>query len=155
MLGVHMDIGEALVNAYPKMLRFSKSWVRDTAQAEDFAMQACEKILSRPDANELQNVEAYAITVIKNLIKDYAKKEKPIYGDPPDLPDETQIGAVLDIRDALSRLSEGCQKILELFGLGNSYEEIGNTLGVPLGTVQSRMSRCRTQFKAEWDQDDE
>ena len=64
-----MDIGEALVNAYPKMLRFSKSWVRDTAQAEDFAMQACEKILSRPDVNELQNVEAYAITVIKNLIK--------------------------------------------------------------------------------------
>ena len=150
-----MDIGEALVNAYPKMLRFSKSWVRDAAQAEDFAMQACEKILSRPDANELRNVEAYAITVIKNLSRDYAKKEKPIYGDAPDLPDEARIDGVLDIREALSRLSEECQKILELFGLGNSYEEIGNTLGVPLGTVQSRMSRCRTKFKDEWDQDDE
>lgn len=146
-----MDLGEALVSAYPKLLRFAQSWVRNTADAEDFVMQAVERILENAKSNEISNVEAYAITVVKNLIRDSARKQKPIYGDPPDVADLTDPGGLLAMRDILSGMREDCQKVIEFFGLGYSYTEIAEMLGIAEGTVASRKARCTKEFKREWE----
>ncbi|MBI3849197.1 MAG: sigma-70 family RNA polymerase sigma factor [Verrucomicrobia bacterium] len=47
------------------------------------------------------------------------------------------------LRQALDRLGDPCQEIIELRYFGDlSYEEIGKTLGLNLKTVSSRLSKC-------------
>jgi RNA polymerase sigma-70 factor (ECF subfamily) len=53
------------------------------------------------------------------------------------------------INAAFAELSEDHRAVLELRVLKDlSYEEIANTLGVPAGTVMSRLSRARTELRA-------
>ena len=78
--------------------------------------------------------------------------------DPPDaapLPEE----AVLhherqeDLRRALSRLPEDQRVPLVLYAVeGRPYEEIGELLGLPAGTVKSRISRAREKLSELFDE---
>ena len=47
------------------------------------------------------------------------------------------------MREALAELSEECQEVLDrFFCRDESYRTIGNELGIPSGTIASRISRC-------------
>lgn len=46
------------------------------------------------------------------------------------------------VRQMLATLSEPCQEILARFAEDESYRTIGEALGLPPGTVASRISRC-------------
>lgn len=49
----------------------------------------------------------------------------------------------------LHRLKEQCRQVLELRDLeGESYAAIGKKLRLPIGTVMSRLSRCKEALKA-------
>ena len=48
----------------------------------------------------------------------------------------------------MGTLSEDTQQILELvFDARMSYEDTANALGIPIGTVRSRIARARAMFK--------
>ena len=47
------------------------------------------------------------------------------------------------VREALGGLSEECQQVLDrFFCQDESYRTIGDALGIPSGTIASRISRC-------------
>jgi RNA polymerase sigma factor (sigma-70 family) len=47
------------------------------------------------------------------------------------------------VREALADLSEECREVLDrFFCRDESYRTIGNALGIPSGTIASRISRC-------------
>lgn len=50
------------------------------------------------------------------------------------------------IRDALGNLPSDMKEPLILFAGGTGYEEIAVVLGIPVGTVKSRISRARTKM---------
>lgn len=53
------------------------------------------------------------------------------------------------VREALATLPEHCQKILDRFyALDESYAAIAAALGLPPGTIASRLSRCLTALRA-------
>ncbi|MEA2741619.1 MAG: hypothetical protein QOH05_4926 [Acetobacteraceae bacterium] len=53
-----------------------------------------------------------------------------------------------DIRTQFGRLSEDHQSVLLLVGVeGLAYATVARVLGVPVGTVMSRLSRAREQFR--------
>jgi len=53
------------------------------------------------------------------------------------------------VRDALATLPESCREILDrFFARDESYHAIAATLGIPQGTIASRISRCLTRLKA-------
>jgi DNA-directed RNA polymerase specialized sigma24 family protein len=56
----------------------------------------------------------------------------------------------LVVREALGRLSGDCRDILDrFFARDESYRTIGDALGIPGGTIASRISRCLQHLRAE------
>jgi RNA polymerase sigma factor (sigma-70 family) len=52
------------------------------------------------------------------------------------------------VREALGKLSETCQEILDrFFARDESYQTIGETLEIPSGTIASRISRCLAKLR--------
>ena len=49
----------------------------------------------------------------------------------------------MDVRDALASLDETCRELLDrFFARDEPYRVIADGLGLPMGTVASRISRC-------------
>jgi RNA polymerase sigma-70 factor (ECF subfamily) len=69
----------------------------------------------------------------------------------PDLPAEDVLGALedaFDVHGAMAELPENCQQILDrFFARDESYRTIGDTLGLPAGTIASRISRCLDKLR--------
>jgi RNA polymerase sigma-70 factor (ECF subfamily) len=90
-----------------------------------------------------------------NYLRRPARRELPV--DPKDLPGMGQSPAVdieanLDLASALARLSDDHQAVLELVLYhGLSVEEAGQVLGVPAGTVKSRLFRARAALRDDLD----
>jgi RNA polymerase sigma factor (sigma-70 family) len=58
------------------------------------------------------------------------------------------IEQAIDVRAALAGMSEICRDILDrFFALDQSYATIGDELGVPPGTIASRISRCLSRLR--------
>jgi RNA polymerase sigma factor (sigma-70 family) len=61
-----------------------------------------------------------------------------------------QIEQALAVRDALGRLSEDCQAVLDrFFARDESYRVIGEALAIAPGTIASRISRCLGRLRGE------
>ena len=59
----------------------------------------------------------------------------------------------LELTDVLSRLPARDHAVLVLRDLqGLSEHDVADALGVPLGTVKSRLHRARKRFREEWNQ---
>ncbi len=73
--------------------------------------------------------------------------------DPADI-DETlaNLDDALAVRQALGGLSEDCQEILDrFFARDESYRTIGDALGLPGGTIASRISRCLGKLREQFE----
>lgn len=54
------------------------------------------------------------------------------------------------IQAAIERIADGPRIVLELYEFeGATYEEIASLIGVPIGTVRSRLSRARRLLRSE------
>jgi len=148
-----MSIRGELEVIYPKLLRYAVSRTRDSDIGEDLVLEACTRILEREEKLEGQvNLIAYGITVIRNLINDQAKhKFSYLYNPEEEQIDQNDPNKLIDIGQALNKVGEDCQQILELFAMGYSYKQISEVFEVKVGTVMSRMSRCREKFSNIYD----
>jgi RNA polymerase sigma-70 factor (ECF subfamily) len=58
----------------------------------------------------------------------------------------------LSVREALAGLSEDCREVLDrFFARDESYHTIGHELGIPPGTIASRISRCLKKLRNEFE----
>jgi len=76
----------------------------------------------------------------------------PATGEPVDEIDDTlaDLDEALTIRAALEMVGQPCNEILDrFFCRDESYRTIGEELGLPAGTIASRISRCLTKLRAE------
>ncbi len=59
-----------------------------------------------------------------------------------------QLDEALSVHEALATLSDPCREILDrFFARDESYRTIGEALGLPEGTVASRISRCLAKLR--------
>ena len=70
----------------------------------------------------------------------------------PELAQRASQGDALMVRDldrSISRLPDEQRSVLLLVTLEDmSYDEVARTLGIPIGTVMSRLSRAREKLRA-------
>ena len=61
-----------------------------------------------------------------------------------------QIELALGVRAAMQTLPEHCQEILDrFFARGQSYQQIADDLGLAMGTIASRISRCLAKLRVQ------
>ena len=162
--GWAMDLGKKLVELYPKMLRYALSLARNKDLAEDLVMDVIARLLGRADQFEDGiNIEGYAIRAVKNRFIDDRRyrvrmvtesslgtDEENFFDGIADNRAEMETTSGLERRDlarALCATGNDCLEILTLFGVGSSYKEISERLEMAIGTVMSRMARCRSKLK--------
>jgi RNA polymerase sigma factor (sigma-70 family) len=71
--------------------------------------------------------------------------------DLPEQPAEDALAVLeeaFDVHEAMAELPQNCQQILDrFFARDESYRTIGDTLGLPAGTIASRISRCLDKLR--------
>ena len=69
----------------------------------------------------------------------------------PEVPAEDVLSALeeaFDVHEAMADLPENCRQILDrFFARDESYRTIGDQLGLPAGTIASRISRCLDKLR--------
>lgn len=106
-------------------------------------------------------VRGWLAQVTRNVALDAIRRRRPEAADGEqldDVPDlEDALGAVdraLAVRAALAALPAAQQEILERFFVRDqSYREIADELGLPPGTIASRISRALAALRQEWERE--
>jgi RNA polymerase sigma-70 factor (ECF subfamily) len=150
------DRAALLEKQIPGLRRYAYGLVRDRDAADDLVQDCLERALSRWYLRRADgDVRAWLFTILRNqYINAYRSRQRR--GASAQLDEATPAAAAdpeaaLAARDALAaldRLSEDQKSLLLLIGVEDlSYEEAAAVLGVPIGTVMSRLSRARQRFR--------
>jgi RNA polymerase sigma factor (sigma-70 family) len=142
----------------PALRRYAYALTRDHDAADDLVQDCLERALSRWLFRRAGgDVSAWLFTILRNLHIDgcRARRRRGVHAPIEDalgLSTPADEEGALDARDALAaldRLPEDQKSILLLIAVEDlSYEEVSRMLGVPLGTVMSRLSRARQRLRS-------
>ncbi|MFT5173111.1 MAG: RNA polymerase sigma-70 factor (ECF subfamily) [Gammaproteobacteria bacterium] len=142
----------------PRLRRYAYSLTGDTNRGDDLVQECLERAWSRRRLYDpARPIRPWLFTIMHNLHVNQIRRnatEPMIVSSDEHLTMQaraaTEPGAI-DIRDlqrALDLLAPLHREVLVLVGLEQlSYRETAQTLGVPVGTVMSRLSRAREQLR--------
>lgn len=146
----------------PRLIALSAGICRDRQRAEDVVQEAFVRLWkSPPDAGEVV-WSSWLRRVVTNLSINALQRTKrpgaiPEFSDDPALyahersdADSEQRENLARVSAAMDRLDESKRAILMLRAQEQlSYEQIAEHLGVPVGTVMSRLNRARAALLEE------
>jgi RNA polymerase sigma-70 factor (ECF subfamily) len=124
--------------------------------AEDVFQEVFARVFERLDSlREDEAVRPWIAQLTRRLCIDRlragAREADTDLAELPEVPAEDALEAVeeaFDVHDALAELPGTCQQILDrFFARDESYRTIGDTLGLPAGTIASRISRCLDKLR--------
>ena len=141
------------------MRRYARSLLRDRDSADDLVQDALERALSRLDNWQTgESPRRWLFTIMHHLFIDQMRKigrrgetaMLPLDAEEALSAPADQFGAMVsrEIVDALQAISPDRRAALLLVAVeGFSYAEAATMLGVPAGTLMSRISRARAQLR--------
>ena len=145
---------EALVELIPRLRRYARALTGERFRADDLVQDTLERAISkwalwRPGTD----LRAWTFTIMHNVFVNQVKRSVLAAEslDPDAGMDVEDSGARADtlaqlnaLNSALQRLPDEHREVLLLVTLeGFSYDEAAHTLGLPIGTVMSRLARAR------------
>lgn len=152
------DFGRLLEQEIPRLKRYARALTRDSARADDLMQSALERALTKQHLWESgTNLRAWLFTILHNQhVNDVRRSAREGQGVAVEEvePTLTTVGRQYDtlmLRDLerfLGQLPEEQRQVILLVGLeGMEYEAAAGILGVPIGTVRSRISRGRAMLR--------
>jgi RNA polymerase sigma factor (sigma-70 family) len=136
---------------------------RDPDDAEDVVQDACMRALRYVGTLRTGGAKAWFLTIVRNVFYDWVARNRPVEIAPDRadaIDDAIDVDAVSPEQEAVRKsdarvLSDALQALplqfreaivlRELEEL--SYRDIAHVLGVPMGTVMSRLARGRTMLR--------
>ncbi len=123
--------------------------------AEDVFQDVFARVYERLDSLREDNaVRPWIAQLTRRLCIDRLRsgaREQPGDEELADMPAEDVLAEVeqaFDVHEALGELPENCREILDrFFARDESYRTIGDSLGLPAGTIASRISRCLAKLR--------
>lgn len=153
------DVGKQLLAMLPVLRRFALSLTRSADKADDLVQSACERALSSADRYEPgTRFDAWMFRIMRNLWIDRLRREK-VAGPMDDIDDQSDIVGVSgeqviearstmsNVSDAIAALPDEQREVLMLTCVEDiPYREVADMLGIPIGTVMSRLARARRRL---------
>ena len=138
--------------------RYARVLTRNDADADDLVQEALARALALAHAYDSSRpLLPWLVTVLRNAFLtglNRAKAEKrrletyAMFADPVLPPSQEHSADLSKVMQALSALPTDQAEVLHLVGvLGFSYSDASGVLGVPTGTVMSRLSRARAALR--------
>ena len=152
-----MDKREALIAELPRLRRYARALLGDPQRADDLVQDSVERALSRLALFRAgTNMRSWLFTIMHNLHVNALRRG----GRAPDVeplgtgaleaavaPGQGASLAVRDVGRALELLPAEQRQVLLLIGLEDmSYRDAAQVLGVPIGTVMSRLYSARKRL---------
>ncbi len=147
-----------LVEQIPRLRRYARALTGDWVPADDLVQETLARAMSRRHLWVRQKrIRPWLFTIMHNLyVNDIDKRARTpaivaVEDDDARIAVNGRPEADLLLRDldrALGELPEEQRAVVLLVGLEQlSYKEAGRVLGVPTGTVMSRLSRGRERLR--------
>ncbi len=151
-------VGEDLVQHVTALRRYALLLIGDPAEADDLVQEALTRVLVHTRAwKPVRDLRAYLFTTLHNVFVDGHRRRRMLRDDipvdslagrlatPPSQMDRLELR---DLAKALGKLPTEQRQVVLLIGLeGMSYRDAAQVLGVPIGTVMSRLSRGREALR--------
>jgi RNA polymerase sigma-70 factor, ECF subfamily len=146
-----------LIQQVPRLRRYARALTGDRNSADDLVQDTLERALSRFHLwREGSDLRAWLFTIMHNIYVNQIRsrirrQHEALETDPAAEAVRAPEPDWLELRDleaALARLPEEQRAVVLLVGLEQfTYEETARVLGVPTGTVMSRLSRARERLR--------
>lgn len=146
----------AILTELPRLRRYARAMLGNGAAADDLVQDTLERAWTRIAQWRVgSDLRAWLFGIMHNLRVDQLRRPGlntlPMEDEENEVPtratqtDQLELG---DLELALARLPEEQRAVLLLVALEEmSYEQVAGTLGIPLGTVMSRLSRGRERLR--------
>ncbi len=149
------------------MLRVAQSLTRNRADAEDLVQDTLLRAYKAIDRFDGRFPRAWLLTILRNTHINRNRRRRPeLLRDPdtqlerlaqsPESDEATRPDRFVDLEfdadleAALASLSEPFAEVIELVDVdGLAYAEAAEVLGVPIGTVMSRLHRARKKVRGQ------
>jgi RNA polymerase sigma-70 factor (ECF subfamily) len=144
-----------MINLLPRLRRFALSLTKSRPDADDLVQDACTNALQKwQQYDPSQPLDRWMFRVVRNLWISEIRKRKVRHGtgqipaeDAAELRIESNADDALTAQQVLGKVSDLDQQLSEPLMLvcaeGYSYKEASELLGIPIGTVMSRIHRAR------------
>ncbi|MGH7036972.1 MAG: RNA polymerase sigma factor [Stellaceae bacterium] len=152
---------DQLVAVLPRLRRFARGLTGSVMEADDLVQAACERALSRQHQfQEGTRFDSWMFRIVQTIwidqvrARDVRKEsdgvaEDRLGSDAPVRRVEARLG-LDEVRCAVGRLPPGQRTVLLLVTVeGLSYKEAAAAIGVPVGTIMSRLARARAALQAQ------
>ncbi len=150
-----MNEAERLVELIPRLRRYARALVGDRASADDLVQDTLERAWAKLHLYRRgTDLRAWLFTVMHNVHVNKVRATRvtdTLEDELPELAQRASQGDALLVRDldrAIARLPAEQRAVLLLVTLEEmSYEEVARAVGIPIGTVMSRLSRAREKLR--------
>ncbi len=146
---VHDDI----VALIPRLRRFARTLTRDPHDADDVVQIALERALSRLDQwHRDARLDSWLFKIVRNAwideVRSRGRRDRVFAGE--EAGEHVGVDAMagqtdlLSVQSAMAMLPEEQRTTVSLVLVeGLSYQEAADVLGIPVGTLTSRLARAR------------
>lgn len=151
----------AILAELPRLRRYARALVRDRDVADDLVQDCIEKALARMDGWQSgDNPRRWLFAIMHNLFVDQLRRmkrrgtsvsyEDAIGSALVTEPSQLESIAAREVLQALQAIAPDRRSALVLVAVeGLTYAEAATVLGIPAGTVMSRIARGREELRRE------
>ena len=151
-----MNEADSIVELIPRLRRYARALAGDRSAADDLVQDTLERAWSKFHLYRRgTDLRAWLFTVMHNVYVNQLRSAKVgavLDEEMPELarPAREIDGLVLrDLDAAIRRLPPEQREVLLLVALEDmSYDAAAQALGIPIGTVMSRLARAREKLRA-------
>ncbi|MDE2300355.1 MAG: RNA polymerase sigma factor [Burkholderiales bacterium] len=148
---------QQLLTWVPRLRRYARALAGNRDDADDLVQDTLERAWAKSALwRGVADMRAWLFGIMHNLHVDAVRRPKlatvSIDDDTPEVavaPAQGERLALLDLQAALELLPVEQKQIVLLVALEDmAYADVAETLGIPIGTVMSRLSRGRERLRA-------
>lgn len=133
----------------PAVTAFTRSMVSESALVDDIVQETFIRVWRYlPTFRGEGSFEGWIIRICHNVIRTTMKRRKFTEPIEADIESPVDDYGSFDMLDLVATLSPDHRAVTVLcLVLGHSYEDAADILGIPIGTVRSRVSRARAALQ--------